>query len=531
MHQPLPIIPKPDSVTFQAGFFVIDTNAAVSSPPGAERAADLIQKLTGLASIAHQGQIRFVLKPTIRGEEAYHLDVDESGIEIRASSTAGLFYGAQTLRQLLPAGVENGTSAAPYEIPYLHIEDAPRFPYRGFMLDVSRHYFGVDEIKRMLDLLALHKMNRLHWHLTDDQGWRIEIKQYPRLVEVGSLRKETQVAGWLLSKPVYDGKPYAGYYTQAEIREVVAYAAKNFIEVIPEIGSPGHFTAAMAAYPQLSCAGMPVEVRTSVTTFSKPLCVGNEFVFEFLENVFSEIVDLFPSGYIHIGGDEVNKKEWKKCPHCQRRMVAEGLKNGHDLQAYFENRLAALLKARGSRIIAWSEVLHDNLDPEIINQFWFFANRRKTIAELKKGRKTIVSDFSRLYLDYSYRVMELIRTYQFEPQFAGINAVQASSILGIEAPLWTEYVASRARMDWQTFPRITALSETAWTPKDGRDYDDFLVRLAYFEKRLDALGVQHATRECYLKHSLLSKIPFVLKVLFSGEHPGEAEYKQFHQPT
>lgn len=526
MHQPLPIIPKPEKITLHAGIFALAPRSSISYSSAGKRAAELLKQITGFSLISEKGTIQIELDPDIQGDEAYQLAINEHGIFISASTSAGLFYGTQTLRQLLPVRAEKDGITQTIELPHLHIEDRPRFQYRGFMLDVSRHFFTPTEIKRVLDLLALQKINRFHWNLTNDQGWRIEIKKYPRLTEIGSKRKATQVAGWILSKPVFDNIPYGGFYTQAEVREIVAYAKENFIEVIPEINSPGHAAAAMAAYPELSCDGAPSEVR-STFAFSKPLCVGKDFAFEFLENVFTEIAGLFPYGYIHIGGDEVNKKEWKKCPHCQRRAVEQGLKNGHDLQTYYENRLAKSLKAQGVKPIAWNEAMHDDLDKDIINQYWFFINRKKSLAELQKGRKTIVSDATALYLDYSYKIMELIRTYNFEPQFPEVTDEQAVNILGVEGALWTEYVYSRNRMDWQMFPRLLAVSEIAWTPKHERNYQDFLMRLESFEQRLDALDVHHATRECYLKYQKISKVPSIFKVI-AREHPAMQEYKQYH---
>ena len=527
MQLPLSIIPKPEKITLHAGSFVLAPNSSISYVPAGRRAAELLKQVTGFGLVAEKGAIQIKLDPDIQGDEAYQLEINERGISISASTSAGLFYGAQTVRQLLPASAEKDGITQAVDMPCLHIEDRPRFQHRGFMLDVSRHFFNPTEIKRVLDLLALQKLNRFHWNLTNDQGWRIEIKKYPRLTEIGSKRKATQVDGWILSKPVYDGIPYEGFYTQEEVREIVAYAKENFIEVIPEINSPGHAAAAIAAYPELSCAGTPSEVRATFTSFSKPLCVGKDFAFEFLENVFTEIAELFPFGYIHIGGDEVNKKEWKKCPHCRRRVAEQGLKSGNDLQTYYENQLVKRLKTKGVNIIAWNEAMHADLDKAVINQYWFFIHRKKSLAELQKGRKTIVSDASALYLDYSYKVMELLRTYNFEPQFPEVTDEQAVNILGVESALWTEYVYSRNRMDWQMFPRLLAVSETAWTPKHERNYQDFLTRLESFEQRLNALDVHHATRECYLKYQKISKVPSIFKVI-AREHPAMQEYKQYH---
>ncbi len=528
MSNSLNIIPKPQKAIRKDGIFVLSAGHRISYPEAGRQAAQLIQKLTGAVTVLNDGEIRLISDPSIAGKEAYQLLVSGNGVELRASTAAGFFYAAQSLRQLMPAELENGISAAIVQIPYLHIEDSPRFEHRGFMLDVSRHFFGVDEIKNILGLMALQKLNRFHWHLTDDQGWRIEIKKYPRLAEIGSIRKCSQVGGWILQKPIYDNKPYSGYYTQDEIREIVAYARSLFIEVIPEIGMPGHASAAMAAYPQLTCDGQPVEVRPSVTTFSKPVCVGKEFVFEFMADVYREIAELFPFGYIHIGGDEVNTKSWKNCPDCQKRMKDEGLKNGRDLQLYFENRLVKKLHSQGTNVIGWSEVVNDDLDENVINQYWIYTTRKNTINAIKKGRKTIISDFSKMYLDYSFNAIELIRSYLFEPCFSELSDAEEENIIGVEGPLWTEYVDSRERLYWQMFPRLTAISETAWCPKGVRDFPGYIERLAEFEERLAVLNIPHASKECYLKYRTISKVPQIFKILFTKDHPGNIEYKHFH---
>lgn len=528
MPQPIAIIPAPQILKMQDGVFTLNENAAIACSVEGMPAARLIQKLTGCALNQSTGAIRLVLDPTVHGSEAYRLDIDQNGVWIAASTPAGLFYGAQTFRQILPAEAELGPIRLPVDLPRLHIEDAPRFAHRGFLLDVSRHFFGKDEIKRLIDLMAIQKLNRFHWHLTDDQGWRIEIKKYPLLTEIGAFRKETQVAGWLFSKPVFDAKPHGGFYTQDDVREIVAYAGENFIEVIPEIDAPGHAVAAIAAYPELSCAQKAVEVRTSFGAFSDPLCAGKDSVYAFLDDVFSEIAGLFPYKHIHIGGDEVNKTAWKKCPHCQARKHEAGLKNEHALQIHFENRLVKIIKSKGCQVIGWNDIMDDHLDGSLINQYWIYFKKKKTIAELKHGRKTIISDFGSLYLDYSYKVTELAKTYTCEPQFAGVTDEEAQNIIGVESALWTEFVDTRQRIDWQMFPRILAISEMAWTSKSGRNYADFLTRLGQFEKRLDILDVHHATRDCYLKYQKISKMPQALRILLASEHPALVEYREHH---
>lgn len=522
------IIPKPNYVVQQEGRFLLKADHTIFAHPQAVEAAVFLEGHTGLRRSSSGGVVRLYHDRSMADPEAYSLTVDSRGVEIRAGGSAGFYYGVQSLRQLLPPESEKGKLDGETSLPFIEIQDAPRFEYRGFMLDVSRHFFTVDEIKRTLDLLALHKINRFHWHLSDDQGWRVEIKSRPRLTERGSCRPRSQVGGWILSRPVFDETPHCGYYSQEDIREVVEYAARNFIEVIPEIDVPGHSAAAIAAYPELSCRADASEVRAEFTSFSVPLCVGNEEVFAFLDDVFTELSELFPFGHIHMGGDEVRKKEWKNCPRCQERVRNEGLGSHKQLQSYFQNRLVTMLKEKGLKVIGWGDILEDGLDPSVINQYWLFNRKRATIAHLRQGRPTVISDFGSLYLDYSYRVMDLTRTYEFEPQLPDVDDAAATNILGVEAPLWSEYVYSRNRQDWQMFPRLCAVSEIAWTRKDRRDYDDFLDRLSDFERRLDALGVHHATRECYLRRRVGAKLPTLLKILFSRQHPAMAEYRKFH---
>lgn len=523
----LPVIPKPQKTIVYQGWYRLHPQDCLSFPPEGRQAGALLARVTHLGvSVPGAGAVQLALNPAIPGEEGYYLDIDQQGIRITSATPAGLFYGAQTLRQVLPAEIERAGLAQPVDLPYVHIEDQPRFAHRGFMLDVVRHFFGVAEIKRILDLLALQKINRFHWHLSDDQGWRIEIKKYPRLTEIGSKRKQTQVDGWLFSKPVFDGIPHEGFYTQDEVREVVAYARENFIEVIPEIDAPGHATAAIAAYPALQCSGAPAEVQVLARHFSNPMCVGSEFVFEFLDGVFSELAALFPFHRIHIGGDEVNQKPWRRCPACQRRMAQEKLANGHDLQAYFANRLVAMLKARGCQVTGWNELLHDSLDKEVINQFWFPFSRKKSIAEIRRGRPTILSEATSCYLDYSFEALPLANSYACEPQVFGLSETEAASVLGVEAALWTEVVDSRQRLDWQMFPRLLALSEAGWTNRQNREYADFLSRLERFQKRLDELGVQYAAPGCCQPPNQ-PRTPQLTRLLFTREHPALKEYRKF----
>ena len=361
------------------------------------------------------------------------------------------------------------------------------------MLDEGRHFHGKEIVLQTLDLMALQKLNIFHWHLTEDQGWRIEIKRYPKLTEIGSQRAGTAQTWKDMRNGVHNGIPQGGFYTQEEIREIVAYAVERHISVIPEVEIPGHSLAALAAYPELSCSGGPFEVPTRFGIFKDIYCAGKEFTFEFLENVLDEIMELFPSKIIHIGGDEAPRARWKKCPDCRRRIQAEGLKNEHELQTYFINRIADYLKSHGRQLLGWNEILGESLSDEAVIQYWV-RNKKGLLDALRKGQKVVNSAYLYTYLDHSYSLTPLSRAYNFDPIFNGTGDEAALNILGLEAPMWTEWVPNRARLDYQTYPRLTAFAEVGWTPAPLRDYADFRVRLATFNRRLDIHGVQYAPK-------------------------------------
>jgi hexosaminidase len=417
------------------------------------------------------------------------LTVSPEAVNIEAPQPAGVFYGIQSLRQLLPVEVERRSlvSGVIWQIPCLEVADTPRFPWRGYMLDEGRHFHGKETVQLILELMALQKLNVLHWHLTEDQGWRIEIKRYPKLAKVGAWRKGT-TPGW---RGAHDGIPHGGFYTQEEIKEIVAYAAERHITIVPEIEMPGHSLAALAAYPKLSCSGGPFEVACRFGIHDDIFCAGKEKVFTFLQTVLDEVLALFPSPFIHVGGDEAPKSRWKACPNCQARIQREGLKDEHALQVYFTNRMAAYLDSRGRRLVGWNEILQPGLAENAVLQYWFGS--RKPVAEsVRGGRDVVVSPYLNVYLDHTYDLIPLSKAYRFEPVFPRLDARSARRILGLEAPMWTEFVPNRARLDYQTYPRLTAFAETGWTQKEKKNYRDFQRRLVVFLRRLDEFGVRYA---------------------------------------
>jgi len=504
MQNRYPIIPKPIKLQPKDGCFKIGADTKIlADEPNQQNAAylrDFLAPATG-HSLSVQGDsdlenvINLKIDPGLDelGEEGYALTVGIDAITVKAPTPTGVFYGIQTLRQLLPAEIEKRepTPDLKWQIPCCQITDSPRFSWRGYMLDEGRHFHGMETVLQTIDLMALQKLNILHWHLTEDQGWRIEIKRYPKLTEIGSERAGTSQSFKDMRKNAHNGVPHGGSYTHDEIRQVVAYAAQRQITVIPEIEIPGHSLAALAAYPELSCTGGPFEVGTRFGIFKDVYCPGKETTFEFLQNILDEAMELFPSKIIHIGGDEAPKARWKDCPNCQRRIQAEGLKGVHDLQVYTTNRIGEYLDSKGRQLMGWNEILGSDLSKDAIIQYWV-RNKKNLLQAVRNGQKVVNSAYLDTYLDHSYALTPLSRAYNFEPLFKELDPKSAQNILGLEAPMWTEWVPNRPRLDYQTYPRLTAFAEVGWTPKSLRDYANFRERITHFNRRLDILGVGYA---------------------------------------
>ncbi|MGH7466686.1 MAG: beta-N-acetylhexosaminidase [Longimicrobiales bacterium] len=437
--------------------------------------------------------IQLRLEPSASANpEGYRLSITPSAIQIDAPAEAGLYYGLQTLRQLLPKTGE------PTVLRALEITDAPRFVYRGMHLDVARHFFPVAFIKKYLDVMALYKLNTFHWHLTEDQGWRLEIRQYPRLTEVGGCRQETMVAK-NFNPYVGDGSRYCGFYTQAEAREIVEYARARFITVIPEIEMPGHAVAALAAYPEFACTPGPFEVGTRWGVYDDVFCPKEE-TFRFLEDVLNEVTQIFPSRYVHIGGDEVPKKRWQESELAQSVIRRENLKDEHELQSYFIRRVEQMLHARQRRLIGWDEILEGGLAPDATVMSW--RGTAGGVAAAREGHDVIMSPNSHLYFDHYQGSPQseplaiggnspLEKVYSYEPQPPELTAAEARHILGAQANVWTEYIKTSDHVEYMVFPRLLALSEVVWSPKELRDWDSFRGRLPAQLRRLDRLGVRY----------------------------------------
>lgn len=492
------VIPLPNDISLQAtSAFVLNSKVQILYPTKNEKmkknAAFLSQYLKEMTALelkttSKKGAPKLiVLSLGLQSDnpDAYKITVDANKIDIVGASESGVFYGIQTIRKSIPLG-----KAAEVEMPAVVINDAPRFAYRGMMLDVSRHFFSVDEVKTFIDMLALHNVNKFHWHLTEDQGWRIEIKKYPLLTEIGSKRTET-VIGHNSGK--YDGTPYGGFYTQEQCKEVVAYAADRFITVIPEIDMPGHMLGALAAYPELGCTGGPYEVWRQWGVSEDVLCMGNDKTLEFIKDVLTEIAEIFPSQYIHIGGDECPKTNWKKCPKCQSKITELGLladvhHSAEDrLQSYFISYAEEVLKDMGRRIIGWDEILEGGLAPNATVMSW--RGMTGGIAAAKLGHDVIMTPNTHLYFDYyqaSDKASEPIAiggfssvetVYSLEPVPPTLDKKAQKHIVGVQANLWTEYIPTFAQVQYMVLPRMAALSEVQWTNATKKDYADFLKRI------------------------------------------------------
>lgn len=485
------VVPLPNSVTMTGGEpFELTPSTTVAYPEGnkdmernAQFLARYVNDATGMTLSVVPGKakkgIRLVLDKKVSGEEAYTIMVDKKGVTIAGSTPKGVFYGVQTLRKSLPVG-----AATVVRLPSVKISDSPRFVHRGMMLDCSRHFFPLEFVKRYIDLIAMHNMNVFHWHLSDDQGWRIEIKKYPELTIKGSRRSGT-VIGY--NTALDDSIPYGGYYTQEQAREIVEYARQRYVTVIPEIDMPGHMLAALATYPELGCTGGPYEVGHRWGIYKDVLCVGNDKIYDFCEGVLDEIMQIFPSKLIHIGGDETPTEVWEKCPKCIKRAEDNNM-TVKQVQSYFTSRIEKYVNSRGRRIIGWDEILGGDISQSAVIQSWRDTKHGRIAAEA--GHDVIMSPTSHCYFDYSQAdeknskyeptlcggYIPVEKVYAFEPCDENISESSRPHILGVQANIWAEYLLYPNQVEYQALPRMAALAEVQWT-SGKKDYQAFLKRL------------------------------------------------------
>ncbi|MFK2113372.1 beta-N-acetylhexosaminidase [Bacteroides fragilis] len=490
----LDVIPQPQEIVLARDTtpFIIDRSTTIVYPATNEkmhRTADFlatfIKEMTGTEVRVSDKEkssnaIILAVDSTMGHPEGYKLQITPEKVLLTGGSEAGVFYGIQTIHKVLPILKDGKVAAA---LPAGTVTDFPRFRYRGFMIDVGRHFFPVSYLKQMIDLMALHNINYFHWHLTEDQGWRIEIKKYPKLTEIGSKRDST-IIDWETKK--FDGKPHSGFYTQDEAREIVRYAADRFITVVPEIDLPGHTTAALASYPELGCTGGPYKVLCSFGVFPDVLCAGNDQTLQFTKDVLDEIMDIFPSEYIHIGGDECPKSRWEKCPKCQAKIKELGIKalpkhsKENQLQTYFMSELEKEINAHGRRMLGWDEVLEGGLTPNSTIMSW--RGIQGGIEAARQHHDVIMTPIQRLYFS-NPRINKMTgfewmnRVYNFEPVPAELTDAEKKFVIGTQGCIWTEWTADSTKMEWQILPRMAALSEIQWTLPEHKNFERFMERL------------------------------------------------------
>ncbi|RYY40862.1 MAG: beta-N-acetylhexosaminidase [Chitinophagaceae bacterium] len=575
------VVPQPVDLRIGKGSFAISPATRLLARDAEETAIagllnDYLQQYHGFRlPVGREGTgpaIRFVTRKFIRApdKDAYLLSVNRNGVLVEGDTYAGTFYGLQTLLQLLPlpntaapAASEikikqkpgkykakvSGAKVRTLSVPFVAVSDYPRFAYRGMHLDVSRHFFPVSFIKKYIDILAAHKLNTFHWHLTDDQGWRVEIRKYPKLTEVGGWRHGTITGRYPGTGS--DNERYGGFYTQGEVREVLEYARRRYVSVLPEIEMPGHASAAIAAYPFLSCfpdeptnipswpsrgskeaqaTGTPKQVQETWGVFYDIMCAGKDSTFFFLQDVLDEVMELFPGSYVHIGGDEAPKSQWKRCPRCQARMKAEGLKDEHELQSYFIRRIDQYVSSKGRKIIGWDEILEGGLSPNAVVMSW--QGQRGGTEAARQGHDVVMSPQKPVYFDHAQVKPEdslvwggfnpLDSVYTFEPVPFGLDSSAARHILGGQANLWAEYLGNSSKVEYMLLPRLAALSEALWTPTAARNWPSFEARLPSLFKRYDARGWNSSRAYFFLQQQLQfdSAHPGVLLLGLSSRLPG-----------
>jgi len=504
------IIPKPKELKVDSGYFIIDENTIILAYQDVKSEAEYLKKLIESSS-SFKIEIKYIegIFPTdiqpntiqlfgryesMESNEAYKLSINKDVLLIAAGQkkgvgfcgtgylgkeipSQGLMHGIQTLRQLFVNEFHSEEKRDAWYLPILTIKDAPKFKHRGLLLDCARHFYKKEVVKKYIDLLALYKMNVLHWHLTEDQGWRIAIDKYPKLTEIGAWRTEL------------DGSKYGGFYTKDDIREIVAYAQERHITVIPEIELPGHSQAAIAAYPHLSCTGKQVEVANDWGVFKEIYCAGNDSVFTFLEDVLTEVMELFPSKYIHIGGDETPKYRWKHCNKCQQRIKDENLTDEHGLQSYFISRIEKFLNKNGRQLIGWDEILEGGLSPNATVQSW--RGLEGGIEAANTNHNAIMSPTSHCYFDYDLKAIDLEKVYSFDPIPTALVKEKQHFIIGGECNMWTEHVPDENNLDSKVFPRLLAMSEVLWSYPKERDYEEFYEKVQHHYPLLKNLGVNY----------------------------------------
>lgn len=512
------LIPMPELVEETGGNISLDrNNITLSCDERLSKILTVVKEIlkTDFTIDEAKGQIRFIFNSSLK-KEHYSLEVSDSNIKIYASEYSGAFYALSTLRQLFMSDLK----AEKLTCPCVKItDDGPAFQWRGLQLDESRHFFGMNTVKKYLDFMSLYKLNRFHWHLSDDNGWRIEIKKYPLLTEIGSKRKGSQLHHWQCTE--MDETEHSGFYTQQQIKEIIKYAADRCIEIVPEIDFPAHCASAIAAYNELACRNIPCEVFSFFggvipksqgrNDWNRTLCLGKDESLSFVYDVLDEVSELFPYEYFHVGGDEAPKDEWKKCPACQKRIKQENLLDEVQLQGWFTNKVNAHLKEKGKIMMGWNEILESKItDKDIIAQYWTTKRDKNVNAHLSQGGKTVLSCHRYFYFDMLHSYCNVKGTYNFKPSKALVPKKLEKSVIGYEGEVWTEFITNENQLFFMAFHRSLALSEAAWSKDKAKNYSSFKSRVTHQEKIMDELGINYGQdfltmKRNYVKKYLLSK--------------------------
>ena len=526
------LIPMPKNVKeFQGGYSIDRDAVALQFDKELESLKDIVPAMLKIKAVEPDKcvDISFIYDSKAR-KDAYSLSISDGGIRVYASDYEGAMYAVATIRQLYKTDIidNKNLTASCVEIK----DDKPLYSWRGLHLDESRNFFGKDSVKKLLDFMSLYKMNRFHWHLTDDQGWRVEVKKYPLLTEIGSKRNGTQLHSW--GGIEKDPTPHEGHYTQEDIKEIIAYAKERCIEIIPEIDFPGHCAAAIAAYNYLACREIPWQVfdfcgnklaeLQGIKNWNRPLCMGKDKVIDFVLDVIGELADLFPFEYFHVGGDEVPRDEWKKCPACQERMKKENIKNETDLQGWFTNKINVYLKSKGKIMVGWNEVLASETDKDIVAQYWTPREDKNVIKHIRNGGKVILSNHKYFYFDMCYSYCTPKGTYNFDYKASKVPDEYKDSVLGIEGENWTEWTRTEKELFFKIFNRGLALAETGWSDPSVKDYGSFVKRLEKQKKIMDALDIFYGSDDITMQKAKLRKIILSKKHGFS-HNDCDSEYR------
>ncbi len=520
------IIPEPSKITFFNDYFILNKQIKIVENNHFPNSISFLKEYLSLG-ISEKGNIIFKEDINLKDEE-YKLIISKEEITICSKDDIGAFYGVQSLRQIIDIKVEKDKDYLDISIPTLEIFDSPKMKYRGFLLDVARHFFSVSDVKKVIDYMSMFKFNHMHFHISDDQGFRLDLKKYPKIKDISTKRTGSQIEGLFGKRIKVDNVLHEGYYTEEDIDELLSYAKSRCIKIIPEIDLPGHLVALLSAYPEFTCEKKNIEVRNRWGISKEVLCIGNPESLDFIYGIIKEVVSIFKTDIIHIGGDECPTTSYAKCPKCIEYMKKNGIKKVNELEGHFIDKLSTKLFNDGLKVRVWNEAIHNNMNKNIEVQYWSSKDMNKIYNGIKAGNKFIISPYMGYYLDLFYELVSLKRSYNFDPYFKSILGEEyKDNILGVECCLWTEWVETINRIEFQLFPRSLVVSEVGWNGSKRKDFDYFLNKLENINKRFDLLGINYSPKELYMKEYKGNKVIHMFKIAFSKVFPSSLDYKKY----